>query len=107
MLSAGFIVSDSRFLGALAGPVRVELLKLLAMHGRMDVATIASFLPQDRSVISRHLHTMHESGILARSKVERNVYYELDGPACYRKFREITDAMEELARICCPPAEPG
>ncbi len=98
-------VLDSRLLTALAEPARIELLKVLVLHGRQDVAGVAAKLPQHRSVISRHLGILHEAGLLTRHKVERNVYYELDGGACVGKFRDMLEKVEAMVRVCCPPAE--
>lgn len=63
---------DSSFFAALSEPVRVEILKLLIVCGRADIATISLYLPQDRSVISRHLKLMEEAGILVREKEGRH-----------------------------------
>jgi DNA-binding transcriptional ArsR family regulator len=56
-------VLDSKFLKALSEPVRIEILKFIMRNGRTDIGTIAENMPQDRSVISRHLNLMHEVGI--------------------------------------------
>ena len=101
-------VLDSRLFTALAEPVRIDLLKVIILRGRTDVATLASHLPQDRSVISRHLSILYEAGVLKRDKVQRHVYYELDPESCIGKFRALLERVESMAQICCPPgAEPG
>jgi DNA-binding transcriptional ArsR family regulator len=48
-------VLDSKFFKSLGEPVRVEIIRFLLLNGRADIATIAENMPQDRSVISRHL----------------------------------------------------
>ena len=63
-------VLDSKFLKALSEPVRIEILKFIMRNGRTDIGTIAENMPQDRSVISRHLNLMHDVGILICEKVE-------------------------------------
>ena len=55
---------DSKFFKTLSEPVRVQILKYLMLNGRADIQTIAENMPQDRSVISRHLNLMQEAGIL-------------------------------------------
>jgi DNA-binding transcriptional ArsR family regulator len=57
-------VLNSAFLRALTEPARLELLRVLLLHGPADVATIASHLPQDRSVISRHLKVLEQAGVV-------------------------------------------
>ncbi len=66
-------VLDSKFFKSLSEPVRVQILRYLLLHGRTDIGTIANNLPQDRSVISRHLNLMQEVGILNCEKESRHM----------------------------------
>ena len=66
-------VLDSKFFKSLSEPVRVQILRYLLLHGRADIGTIANILPQDRSVISRHLNLMQEVGILNCEKETRHM----------------------------------
>lgn len=95
-------VLDSRFFTALAEPARVELLKLLIQNGRSDVAALTACVPQDVSVISRHLRLLHEAGIVRREKVQRHVFYEIDQDGCKRRFRALYERMENIINACCP-----
>ena len=52
-------------------PARIEILKLLVIHGGCDIGTLAEQMPQDRSVISRHLSFMDRAGLLKSSKEGR------------------------------------
>ena len=92
---------DSRFLKALAEPVRIEILKLLLINGPSDIASVARHLPQDRSVISRHLSLMRDSEILISSKDGRQVIYEINGPSVLLKLKEITSIVEKAIKHCC------
>ena len=52
---------DSPFLRALTEPARLEVLRVLILHGPADIGELASHLPQDRSVVSRHLKTLEDA----------------------------------------------
>ncbi len=93
---------DSRFFKTLSEPVRLDILRFLMLNGRSDIGTIADHMPQDRSVISRHLNLMHESGILNCTKETRYVYYEINGKAFIDKLETITRQIRECMHACCP-----
>lgn len=93
---------DSKFFKTLSEPVRVEILKFLMENGRSDVGTIADNMPQDRSVISRHLTLMHEAGILDCEKETRHMYYEVNGTNFIEKLENITNQIRRCISECCP-----
>ncbi len=93
---------DSRFFKSLSEPVRVQILKFLLLNGRSDIAAIAESLPQDRSVISRHLHLMHEAGILTGEKVSRHMYYSIDASEFLEKVEGIAGKVRSCMTVCCP-----
>lgn len=93
---------DSRFFAALSEPVRVEILKLLIVCGRADIAAIAQHLPQDRSVISRHLKLMEEAGILMREKEGRHVYYQVSASGVIGRLEAILAQVKTAVAACCP-----
>jgi DNA-binding transcriptional ArsR family regulator len=95
-------VLDADLFRALCEPARVEVVRRLVLLGRADVGTIAEGLPQDRSVVSRHLQVLERAGVVIASRQSRQVFYELDGPAVLGRFRGILDLFETLAPICCP-----
>lgn len=95
-------VLDSKFLKALSEPVRIEILKFILRKGRTDIGTIAENMPQDRSVISRHLNLMHDVGILICEKVGRHMYYEIDGKEFLDRLENITDLVRKCIPMCCP-----
>jgi DNA-binding transcriptional ArsR family regulator len=93
---------DSDFIKALAEPVRIEILKLLILGGSCDVKTLADKLPQDRSVISRHLSMMEKAGLLKAQKEGRHVIYSLDGDSTLRKSEQLVETMRQcIALGCC------
>jgi ArsR family transcriptional regulator, nickel/cobalt-responsive transcriptional repressor len=93
---------DARLFKTLSEPVRLEILRFLMENGRTDIGTIADHMPQDRSVVSRHLNLMQEAGILRSRKETRHVYYEIDGGAFISKLEAITQQIRDCIATCCP-----
>ncbi len=93
---------DSKFFKTLSEPARVEILKLLLVKGESDVNGLAENLPQDRSVISRHLNNMHDVGILNMRKEGRHIIYSIDGKGFINKFENILASMKKcISSDCC------
>lgn len=93
---------DSGFLKALSEPARVNIIKCLALSGRQDVTDIARSLPQDRSVISRHLSLMVDSGLIIGEREGRHTYYRLDGATILARLEEMAREMRTYLENCCP-----
>ncbi len=74
-------VFDTAFFKALCEPARIAVLRELILLGRADIASVAARLPQDRSVIARHLHQLASAQIVRAEKEGRHVFYEIDAPA--------------------------
>ena len=100
-------ILEAKVFRALCEPARIEILKLLTLWGRSDVATIAAEVPQHRSVISRHLSQLYEAGFLRREKVGRNVFFEMDGPAVVAQLEDVVDRFRKLVPHCCPGRRPN
>jgi DNA-binding transcriptional ArsR family regulator len=99
-------IVDSQLLGALCEPVRIEIVKLLTARGRSDVQTIAAQVPQDQSVVSRHLAVLHRAGVVRREKVGRQVFFELDGISIVTRLERMLAQFRSVVPLCCPaPAE--
>ena len=96
-------ILNGRLFGALCEPVRVSLVEFLTVNGRSDIATIAAAFPQDRSVISRHLSSLHAAGVVRREKVGRQVFFEVDGTAVVAHLEEIVARFRRIVPLCCPP----
>ena len=86
---------DSKFFKTLSEPVRVQILKYLMLNGRADIQTIAENMPQDRSVVSRHLNLMQEAGILTGEKENRHVFYNVNGQPFIEKLVDITEKIRK------------
>jgi DNA-binding transcriptional ArsR family regulator len=97
------VLLDTPFLRALAEPARLDLLKVLLIQRSGDVASLAAHLPQDRSVISRHLQMLEEAGIVRSVRTGRHRHYQLEGSALVARFEHLATRVKALAAICCPP----
>ena len=92
------------FLRALTEPARLDVLQVMLVHGGGDVASIAARLPQDRSVVSRHLQFLEDAGIVRSAWQGRHRRYELDGSGFVKALEGMTARVRALANVCCPPA---
>jgi DNA-binding transcriptional ArsR family regulator len=70
-------VFDTGFFRALCEPARIAVLRELILLGRGDIAAIAARLPQDRSVVARHLQQLAAAQIIRASKEGRHVFYQI------------------------------
>jgi len=95
-------VMDSKFFKSMVEPVRVQIIRYLLLNGRSDIGTIAENMPQDRSVISRHLNLMHEVGILNCEKETRHMFYSLNAEVFLERFVNITDLVKACIKECGP-----
>ena len=95
-------VMDSKFFKSLGEPVRVQIIRFLLLNGRADIGTIAESMPQDRSVISRHLNLMHDVGILSCEKESRHMYYSINAETFLDRFSTITKLVETCLKECGP-----
>lgn len=93
---------DTAFLKTLSEPVRIDILRQLMLGGRQDVSAIAQELPQDRSVISRHLSLMKNSGLIISEQEGRHTYYRLNGVGLLTRLQEMTDKLRAYMEDCCP-----
>ena len=96
-----FNLMDSKFFKSLGEPVRIEILKLLMLKGESDVGALAAMLPQDRSVISRHLANMEEAELVTARKEGRHMYYCLKGDQFVGRFEGILNAIKKCMAIDC------
>lgn len=92
---------DSDFVKALAEPVRIEILKWLIVEGSSDVKSLAEKMPQDRSVISRHLALMEKAGLLSVKKEGRHMIYTVDGERSLQKSERLVDAIKQCIQFGC------
>jgi DNA-binding transcriptional ArsR family regulator len=100
-------ILEARVFRALCEPVRIEILKRLTVEGRCDIGRLAAHVPQDRSVVSRHLAQLHHAGLVRREKVGRNVFFEMDGPAVVAQLEDVVARFRAVVPLCCPAPAAG
>ena len=96
---------ESKMFKALTDPARTRILKYLMLNGRADISTIAANLPQDRSVISRHLNMMAESGLLVAEKETRHRFYTINCETFLQEFETVVANLKTCIAECCPPGK--
>ncbi|NOY54683.1 MAG: winged helix-turn-helix transcriptional regulator [Actinobacteria bacterium] len=85
---------------ALSDPNRILLLVTLSTEGEPStVSEAAGCCPVDLSVVSRHLATMRDAGVLIAEKRGREVFYSVPYAELAANLRSIADALE----ACCSP----
>jgi DNA-binding transcriptional ArsR family regulator len=82
-------VFDTKFFKAPCEPARIAVLQELILLGRADIAGVADRLPQDRSVVARHLQQLADAGIVKADKEGRHVFYQFDAPAVRQRVEGI------------------
>ena len=88
-----------RFFKALSDPNRLHILSHLAKDTEpRTVSQVCSCCPTDVSVVSRHLSTLRDAGIVESKKRGKEVFYTLSAKEIVSTLRKLADAIEE----CCP-----
>ncbi len=73
--------------GGLAHPSRLEILEFLEDGAARSVGEILAYMKIEPTLLSHHLATMKNIGILQSTKEGRNKYYKLALP-------EVTDVLD-------------
>jgi ArsR family transcriptional regulator len=97
-LSAEQAEQVAPLLKALADPVRLRLMSLVASHsgGEACVCDLKGAFDLTQPTISHHLKVLHDVGLLDREKRSVWVYY-----------RARSEALASLGTLIgCPPADP-
>jgi DNA-binding transcriptional ArsR family regulator len=66
----------SRLLDILGSPVRLEILRILAM-GEISVTALAARIGMSQSAISQHLKKMRDRGVVMTRRSAQTIYYSL------------------------------
>lgn len=84
---------------ALSDPTRLAILVELAESGsEQRVSEVAQCCPVNLSVVSRHLKTLKDAGILESKKLGKEVFYRVRVGELVAQLRRLALALEE----CCP-----
>lgn len=97
-LTAGQAEQIAPLLKALADPVRLRLLSIVASHagGEACVCDLTDCFELSQPTISHHLKVLHDAGLLDREKRGTWVYY-----------RVRSAALTDLATLIAPAVEPN
>ena len=87
---------DSELFRALAEPARQHIISILILNDRLNIEQITRHLPQDRSVVSRHLKALRESGVVKATRDGRNTYYELDGGSVIKRLETLLKHLHKV-----------
>lgn len=89
---------------ALGDPTRLTILLALAARPlERSVSELGLCCPVDLSVVSRHLRTLREAGVVEARKEGKEVRYRVRFGALVAELRGLADALE----ACCPPEREG
>ncbi|MCP4605225.1 MAG: winged helix-turn-helix transcriptional regulator [Proteobacteria bacterium] len=84
---------------ALSDPNRVAILARLAEGpAEQTVTEVAGCCPVNISVVSRHLRTLKDAGVLDADKRGKEVFYRVRIQSLVQLLRNLADALE----ACCP-----
>ena len=87
------------FFKALGDPNRIALMARLATCcDSKTVSELSDCCPTDLSVVSRHLATLRDAGIVESEKRGREVFYRLRYDQLAVSLRQMADAIQK----CCP-----
>jgi ArsR family transcriptional regulator len=90
---------EARFFKAMCDPCRIGILIQLAEScAPRTVTDIAGCCTPDMSVVSRHLATLRDAGVLHAEKRGKEVFYRVRYGELAATLRAIADAIE----TCCP-----
>jgi DNA-binding transcriptional ArsR family regulator len=90
---------DTKFFKALCEPARVAVFRELVLLSRCDISTLSARLPQDRSVISRHLQVLADAGIVRAERSGRHILYSIALEEIVRRLEEMLEFTRMLKSI--------
>jgi DNA-binding transcriptional ArsR family regulator len=96
-------IFGTKFLRAMTEPARIEIVRVLLVEGPLDVGELAGHVPQERSVVSRHLRVLEGAGIVAGTRVGKRRVFALDGLRFLAELEAITAKVRTLTPACCAP----
>ncbi len=110
-LSAGQATQVAPLLKALAEPVRLRLMSLIASHpgGEACVCDLNDAFDLSQPTISHHLKVLHEAGLLDRDKRGVWVYYRINDACvdCFPTAADIVLGRPVPARPATVPEAPS
>ena len=92
---------NTDFFKVFCEPVRVAIFSHVVRLGRSDIGTVAQAMPQDRSVIARHLQLMANAGVLHMETQGRHTYYDINGAQLLDHVENLSKLIRQLMPVCC------
>ncbi|MDI3475053.1 MAG: hypothetical protein PWQ95_781 [Thermococcaceae archaeon] len=80
------------FLKALSNPIRFQILKLLS-KGWLCVCLISSILEKDQTLISHHLRTLKEAGLVEKKRIGKMHFYRLNKEAVQKHLERVGEIL--------------
>ena len=84
----------------------MKILQVLIAEGASDVGGITQQLPQERSVISRHLKVLRDAGLIRVQREGRRRVYSLVPAAFVGRLEQILAMTRQCIAVCCPKELP-
>jgi len=97
-------ILDSNLYRALSEPARIQILKVLLLHGPLDISGVVEHLELklDRSVVSRHLKVLAEADLVCFERQGRQRVYAVSGSATVQRFEQMGQMFRRAIEVCCP-----
>lgn len=92
-------------ISTLVEPSRCAVFCALLDVGEADVGALAAGLPQDRSVISRHLSALHDAGLVTLRVEGRRRIYRVRAAKLVACLEELLALAKVAQAACCPVEE--
>ncbi len=98
--------------GALADPVRLRIVELLAERGEVSASELGVELPVSQPRVSVHLRCLSDCGFTTVRREGRRAYYQLTGPHIAELVATVRAHADTalpglLACLQCGPHRPG
>ncbi len=93
---------DETFFKAFAEPARAAVFQQVVLRGHADIGAIAAGLPQDRSVVSRHLQVLADACMVTARKQGRRILYSANLPEIERRLATMLEVTRQLATADWP-----
>ncbi len=90
-------ILGEKFFKAFSKPARAAVFQQVVLLGATDIGSIAENLPQDRSVVSRHLQVLADAGVLTARKQGRRVFYSVNVLEIEQRLQQMLEFTHQLA----------
>lgn len=92
---------ETEFFKVLSEPARLRLIQLLWRLGPTDVMSLSAEMPQERSVVSRHLTALLRMGLVSVEKAGRHRRYRLESELLIVRLETLASRVKQCLRGQC------